>query len=260
MPTARGTGTQLAPFYAEAKQGFTKLQHTAPDAKGLRPDGGILYEVRCSSIVLGQWFSGNIDVQDQKYFPLKFWKVFRKTPETQLHLVDDAGQPVQADVGKAVELAFRRAVRRFWGVDEVVLAGIAEDVAAAIAKKRSEIQAVNQYAIAAVDGRVQDWLQKHPRLEVGGRETAELERSMGAAVDSALSDVETKHLFEQMRAHLSDRDRQILVLIEQDRGNPRDVAKALGLTYAAAAKAIQRTKARVAEILSSAGVHRRGRI
>jgi DNA-directed RNA polymerase specialized sigma24 family protein len=213
-----------------------------------------------SSVVLGLGFSGNIDVQNQKYFPLKFWKVLRKTPETQLHLVDDTGQSVQADVRRAIELAFRRAIRRFRSVDEAVLAGIAEDVAAAIARKRSEIQAVKQYAIAAVDGRVREWLHKHPMLEVGGCETAELERSMGATVDSALSDVETKHLFDQMRARLSDRDRQILVLIEQEHGNPGDVAKALGLTYAAAAKAIQRTRARLAEILSSEGFHRHGPI
>jgi DNA-directed RNA polymerase specialized sigma24 family protein len=66
-------------------------------------------------------------------------------------------------------------------------------------------------------------------------------------------------LFDQMKAHLSERDRQILALIEQDCGSPRDVAKALGLTYMAAAKAIQRAKERMAEILSSTGVHRRGR-
>ena len=87
-----------------------------------------------------------------------------------------------------------------------------------------------------------------------------LERAMGGAVDSALVDVETKQLFDQEKARLSERDRQILVLIEQDCGSPRDVAEALGLTYAAAAKAIQRAKERVAEILSSTNVHRRGHI
>src|SRR4029434_8729575 len=120
-----------------------------------------------SFIVLRSWFSGNIDVQNQKYFPLKFWTGLRKTPETQLHLVDDARQPVQPDVRKAVEFAFWRAVGRFRSVDEAVLATIAEGVAASIARKRSEIQAVKQYAIVAVDGRVREWLRKHPRLEVG---------------------------------------------------------------------------------------------
>jgi RNA polymerase sigma factor (sigma-70 family) len=141
-----------------------------------------------------------------------------------------------------------------------VLADIAEGVAASIARKRSDILAVMQYAIVAIDGRVQEWLRKHPKVEVGGCETAELERALGTAVDSAYSDVELKHLFDQMKTHLSERDRQILALIEQDRGSPRDVAEALGLTYMAAAKAIQRAKERVAEILSSKGVHRHGRI
>ncbi len=211
-----------------------------------------------SSIVLSWCFSGNIDVQDQKYFPFRFWAVLRKTPDTLLHLVDDAGQPVTLDVRNAVESAFRRAVRRFRSVDEAVLAGMAESVAASIARKRSEIRAVKRYAVVAVDGKVQEWLRRHPRLEVAGCETTDLERAMGGAVDSALVDVETKQLFDQMKARLSERDRHILVLIEQDRGSPRDVAEALGLTYTAAAKAIQRAKERVAEILSSSGVHRHG--
>jgi hypothetical protein len=118
-----------------------------------------------SSILPGWWLPGNIDVQNQKYFPLKFWTVLRKTPETQLHLVDDSGQPVQPDVRKAVESAFWRAVRRFRWVDEAVLADIAEGVAASIARKRSDILAVRQYAIVAIDGRVQEWLRKHPKVE-----------------------------------------------------------------------------------------------
>jgi RNA polymerase sigma factor (sigma-70 family) len=199
-------------------------------------------------------------MQDQKYFPLRFWTVLRKTPDTLLHLVDDAGQPVKTDVRKAVESAFRRAVRRFRSVDEAVLAGMAESVAASITRRRSEIRAVKQYAVVAVDGRVRDWLRRHPRLEIAGCETTELERALGGAADSAIVDVETKRLFDQMKARLSERDRHILVLIEQDRGSPRDVAEALGLTYTAAAKAIQRAKERVAEILSSSGVHRHGGI
>jgi DNA-directed RNA polymerase specialized sigma24 family protein len=58
-------------------------------------------------------------------------------------------------------------------------------------------------------------------------------------------------LFEQLRTKLNERDRQILVLLLQDITSPRDVAAALGIKYDTAAKAIQRVKERIAEILLS---------
>jgi DNA-directed RNA polymerase specialized sigma24 family protein len=48
---------------------------------------------------------------------------------------------------------------------------------------------------------------------------------------------------------LSERDRHILVLLQQGMTSPASVAAALGVSYAAAAKAIQRVKERIAAIL-----------
>ena len=49
-------------------------------------------------------------------------------------------------------------------------------------------------------------------------------------------------LFEQLSTKLSERDRLILVLLLQDVTSPANVAAALGVSYSAAAKAIQRVK------------------
>ena len=47
----------------------------------------------------------------------------------------------------------------------------------------------------------------------------------------------------------SDLDRHILVLLQQDITSPASVAAALGVSYSAAAKAIQRVKERIFTIL-----------
>ena len=56
-------------------------------------------------------------------------------------------------------------------------------------------------------------------------------------------------LFDQLKTKLSERDRHILVLLLQDLTSPASVAAALGVSYSAAAKAIQRVKERIAAIL-----------
>ena len=192
-----------------------------------------------------------------KYFPSRFWPARGKKPHTLLHLVDEAGQPVDAELRAAVEAAFKRAVQRFPRIDEAVMADMAESVAAAIARRRGDIRAVKQYALVAMNGKVMEWLRRHPSLEIAVSEAADLEMFAGGAEDAGYVDIELKYLFDQMKIRLSERDRQILVLIEQGCGNPSNVASALGLTYMAAAKAIQRTREHVAEILSGAAVRTR---
>ena len=56
-------------------------------------------------------------------------------------------------------------------------------------------------------------------------------------------------LFEQLSTKLSERDRLILVLLLQDVTSPANVAAALGVSYSAAAKAIQRVKDRISTML-----------
>jgi DNA-directed RNA polymerase specialized sigma24 family protein len=61
--------------------------------------------------------------------------------------------------------------------------------------------------------------------------------------------IERTVLFEQLSTRLSERDRIILVLLLQDVTSPADVAVALGVSYSAAAKAIQRVKDRISTML-----------
>ena len=68
----------------------------------------------------------------------------------------------------------------------------------------------------------------------------------------AASATEMNLLFSEIKARLSERDRQILVLLEQDLG-PKEIAKAFDISYVAAAKAIQRARDRMAAILSGTG-------
>ena len=57
-------------------------------------------------------------------------------------------------------------------------------------------------------------------------------------------------LFAEIKVQLSERDRQILVLMEQDVGSPQQIAEVFEMSYSAAAKAIQRVRDRMAAILA----------
>jgi DNA-directed RNA polymerase specialized sigma subunit len=78
----------------------------------------------------------------------------------------------------------------------------------------------------------------------------------GAAVDPSFADAELEILFSQIRTHLSERERHILVLMKQDLG-PRQISAALGITYDAASKAIQRVRDRVASLLAAPEARRK---
>jgi DNA-directed RNA polymerase specialized sigma subunit len=75
--------------------------------------------------------------------------------------------------------------------------------------------------------------------------------SIGGLSSSFQGAIDRKILFEQLKATLNERDRYILVLLLEDKTSPATVAKALGTSYPAAAKAIQRVKERIASTLSA---------
>ena len=72
---------------------------------------------------------------------------------------------------------------------------------------------------------------------------------MGGVDRSFQVEIDRKLLFEQLKTSLNERDRYILVLLLQDETSPAVIATALGLSYTAAAKAIQRVKERIAASL-----------
>lgn len=167
---------------------------------------------------------------------------------TQLHLVGSTGVPVSLDIRAAVESAFGWAVREFPYLDEAVVAGWAEDVASAMELKSEGVGSPRRYAYAALHGRVRDWMKSGAAREtsVGIGESLE---ALGGANGSFQGMVDRSILFEQLKATLNERDRYILVLLLQDNTSPATVASALGVSYAAAAKAIQRVKDRIAATL-----------
>lgn len=169
-------------------------------------------------------------------------------PITLLHLVDRKGDPVEGEIRVAVAAAFKSCVQRFRRIDDAVLAGFAEAVAASMNSRSSEIRTFRNYARVAMNGKVYEWLRSHPGKELRVERFEELERLAGAVVDQSFADAELKVLFSQIRTHLSERERHILVLMKQDLG-PREISSALGITYSAASKAMQRVREHVASLL-----------
>jgi RNA polymerase sigma factor (sigma-70 family) len=177
-------------------------------------------------------------------------------PITILHLVDKRGDPVKQEIQVAVAAAFKSCVQQFSRIDDAVLAGFAEAVAASMNSRSSEIGTFRNYARVAMNGKVYEWLRSHPGKELGVERFDELERLAGAAVDPSFADAELEILFSQIRTHLSERERHILVLMKQDLG-PREISAALGITYDAASKAIQRVRDRVASLLAAPEARRK---
>ncbi len=170
-------------------------------------------------------------------------------PITMLHLVDKKGDPVEREIHVAVAAAFKSCVQRFSRIDDAILAGFAEAVAASMNSRSSEIGTFRNYARVAMNGKVYEWLRSHPGKERGVERFDELERLAGAAVDRSFADAELEILFSQIRTHLTERERHILVLMKQEL-RPREISAALGITYDAAAKAMQRVRERVASLLA----------
>ena len=173
--------------------------------------------------------------------------------KTLLNLIDEAGQPVPADVRAAVTRAYRYIAPRFRRIDDAVLAGFAEALAAAMCRRAEEIRSVDQYARAAMIGKAYEWVQLHPSEKAIGT-LADLEAANGTArTDDSFGAIENTVLFERMKTQLSMRDRQILVLVEQEFDTPAAIASALGLSYEAAKKALQRARDKMSALITPNG-------
>ncbi len=168
--------------------------------------------------------------------------------QTLLHLVDQRGQTLPVAIRLAVEAAHRWVRWEYPHLDEAVVAGWAEDVGKAMGARLDEIRSPYRYAFAALHGKVREWFRSNASREVLVGIGRELE--LWAGIDRSTQRVIYRAvLFDQLKTKLSERDRHILVLLQQDMTSPASVAAALGVSYAAAAKAIQRVKERIAAIL-----------
>jgi hypothetical protein len=169
----------------------------------------------------------------------------------QLHLVDTTGTAVCPEVETAVERSFRWVLRDYPQIDSAMIANWAEEVALTMQARVTTIVSPQRYAYAALKGKVHDWMKCGSAKEEVAGIGRDLER-MGGLSGSFQGAVDRKILFEQLKATLNERDRYILVLLLEDKTSPATVAKALGTSYPAAAKAIQRVKERIASTLSGA--------
>ena len=169
----------------------------------------------------------------------------------QLHLVDTSGMAVCSEVETAVERSFHWVLRDFPQLDSAMIANWAEEVALSMQARVTTIVSPQRYAYAALKGKVHDWMRSAQAKEDVAGLGRDLER-IGGLNGSFEGAVDRKILFEQLKATLNERDRYILVLLLQDNTSPATVAKALGTSYPAAAKAIQRVKERIASKLNGA--------
>ena len=172
-----------------------------------------------------------------------------------LHLVDRRGQTLPGSIRLAVESAHRWVRREYPYLDEAVIAGWAEDVGRVMGTRLHEIHAPHRYAYSALHGKVREWFRTCAAREFTVGIGSDLEEWAGVDRSTPRVIYQTV-LFEQLRTQLSERDRQILILLQQDITSPSHVATALGVSYAAAAKAIQRVKERIAAILAGRPIER----
>jgi DNA-directed RNA polymerase specialized sigma24 family protein len=154
-----------------------------------------------------------------------------------LYLVDQDNKPVKPEIRIAIDAAFRWSVREYRNMDEADLAAMAEAIALGMSKRLEEIQSPRRYAFAALTGRIQEWFRAHPAKMVSFETEDELDREIGPD-DRFVFDVEQRLLFAQIRSQLSDRDREICILLEQDLSSPGEIAKVLQISYAAAANVL----------------------
>jgi RNA polymerase sigma factor (sigma-70 family) len=175
--------------------------------------------------------------------------------QTHLHLIDRGGNVLQEDIRSALEAAYRWAKREFWTLDPALIADWTEEIGGSMATKGDSIRSPRRYAFAALHGKIREWYRK-----TGGREfvaggSPELEDWLGAGQGPQVA-LDRGILFEQIRSKLSERDRHILILLQQDIRSPADVAEALDISYSAAAKAIQRVKERISAILANTPLYK----
>jgi len=114
--------------------------------------------------------------------------------------------------------------------------------------KSDGVDSPRRYAYAALHGKVRDWMKSGAARETSVGIGKSLE-ALGGVNGSFQGTVDRSILFEQLKATLNERDKYILVLLLQDNTSPATVASALGVSYAAAAKAIQRVKDRISATL-----------
>ncbi len=169
---------------------------------------------------------------------------------TQLHLVDAEGSEVLPSIKAGVESAFAWTVNTYPNLDPAVLAEWAEEIGCAMQRNTNTHATPRRYAYAAMHGRVRDYLKTGASRETPEGSSSELEKWAGVD-DEVQTRIDRRIFFQELTTKLDGRDQEILVLLLQDITSASSVGKALGISEAAAAKAIQRLKIRIASFVGS---------
>ena len=167
----------------------------------------------------------------------------------QLHLVNAEGTAVSPEIREAIESAFRWVMRDFPNLDEARLADWAEGLATSMEARGGGITSPKKFAYAALRGKVLDSLRTGSAKEQSFGVSRDLERIAGSS-RSFEGTVDRKILFDQLQNALSHRDRDILLLILNEKSAP-EVAAELDMNSPAARKAIQRVKERIRALLGA---------
>ena len=171
------------------------------------------------------------------------------TRRAQLHLVNAEGAAVSPLIREAVEKAFGWVMQDFPNLDEARLADWAEALALSMDARGSGISSPTKFAYPALRGKVLDSFRKASAKEQSAGVGRSLERIAGS-IGSFQGTVDRKILFEQIHNALSERDRDILLLIRKEK-SANEVAAELDISSPAARKAIQRVKERIEALVNS---------
>ena len=118
-----------------------------------------------------------------------------------------------------------------------------------MAEREATVRSPHRYASAAMQNKVREHFRSGAAREVTVGTSQKLEEGVGHDFQSAQT-IERRVLFRELQAQLSQRDQRIFILLQQEVTSPSTIASSLGISYNAAAKAVQRVKERLHTILT----------
>ena len=169
--------------------------------------------------------------------------------KTLLFLVDRQGQPLPTALRTAVEAAHRWVDHDYPNLEPSLLATWAEQVATSMAESELPAASPRRYAYAALRSKVREHFRSSTSREVSVGAFEDLEKQAGFEMQT-VRHIERQVLFRELSDQLSERDQEIFILLQQGVTSPQNIGPALGISYNAAAKAVQRVRERLHAILA----------
>jgi hypothetical protein len=165
------------------------------------------------------------------------------TSTPHLHLVTKQGLAVAPEVRSSIEFSYRSILHDYPHVDPALIATWAEEIAVSMDAK-ADIAHFDGYALISLGRKVRGWLRSGAGKETPSGIGGDLDLA-GGHIDG-VTNTTSALLFSQLLAMLEGRDRVIFHVLFGLDGSASDVASAVGISEAAAHKAIQRLRKRLA--------------